>query len=155
MRDRDSELIAAIKEYNSQLRESAHTDTEPHDSDGDRARFGSLEDEHKAVVYACLKHSNTNELGALAAGERCLYFYSLNVFLVQWKVVELSTLPLEAITKIKISKSLIWHNLEVSFKDDKGNEYTLNYRISNVVVGLKKQRANVKTLLSHLRACAK
>ena len=154
MRDRDSELIAAIKEYNNQLRDSGHTGMEPHGADGARGRFDSLEYEHKAIVYAYLEHSKTNELGALVLSERCLYFYSLNIFLVQWKVVEFSALPLEAITKIKVSKSLIWHNLEISFKDDKGNECTLKYRISSVVVGLKKQRANVKALLGHLRACA-
>ena len=156
MRERDNELIDVVKEYNNWLREGTHTYMELlNTSAGEvQGRCDCVEDEHRSVVYACLKYTKANEFGALAISDTHLYFYFLNVFRVKWEVVGLSILPLEGITKIKISKFLVWNNVEVSFRGDDGKERRLKYQVSSAVAGLKKQKLNVKVLLSYLRgAC--
>ena len=150
---RDDDLAGLIKEYNNWLREGNHADMELYGISTEEARdtLDSFVGEHKSIVYACLKHSKASEFGGLAVTGNHLFFYFLNVFRVKWEAAGLLILPFDAVTNIKISRFLIWNNLQISFKGDDGKERKLKYQISSVVAGLKKQRVNVRALLRHLR----
>jgi len=168
MKDKHEELVNAIKEYNSQIREGYYAmggiqQREDHYAAEMKSEHGvsaeqwrmldPMADGQTAVVYAALTKSNYNDFGALSANDTYLFFYKMvGGWRTKFKAAWCITLPLEWAIKLKISKFFIWSTLKIRYTDDFGKKRKFTFTVSDKAVGLPKQKENAEALLDYLRA---
>ena len=119
-----------------------------------REKVESYDDSNKdyiAILYVCLEGWMSNDWAIMTVNHDCLCFYVLDNFKMSLVITGKFTVLYEAITKMKISKFLLWTNLKIRSADD-SKTYKLKVKVSSKCIGIKKQKENIGILVDFLRS---